>query len=97
MTGASGQVTDFPQSRLTLVSLSGMPQVGSTNVYELWLIPDQGSPIPAGVFRPEIDGSKVLILSRDLKGLKALAVTREPAPYGSPQPTQTPQLAGNIY
>ncbi len=37
----------------TVVFLANnMPQLPPEKIYELWLIPASGAPIPAGVFRP---------------------------------------------
>jgi hypothetical protein len=37
-----------------------------------------------------------VLVDRSLNGIKALAVTTEPAPNGSQSPSQTPQLMGSI-
>ncbi len=96
MSGASGQAIVLPDNGSTLINFQGLPQLGSNRVYEVWLIPKQGAPVAAGVFSPETDGSKVTLITRRLGGFKAIAVTVEPGPTGSPQPTQQPELSGSV-
>jgi hypothetical protein len=51
----------YLKNRRTLVFLaSNMPALPKDKAYELWLIPVQGSPIPAGVFKPDAHGSATL-------------------------------------
>jgi anti-sigma-K factor RskA len=48
----------YLKNRRSLVFLaSNMPALPPTKAYELWLIPMQGAPIPAGVFKPDAHGS----------------------------------------
>lgn len=57
--------------------------------YELWLIPKQGNPIPAGVFKPDPHG-RALVVDPPLPAgvdAKAFAITIEPE-----QGSQTPTL-----
>jgi anti-sigma-K factor RskA len=63
--------------------------------YELWLIPATGSPIPAGVFKPDAHGSATLVNPPLPQGVeaKAFAITVEPE-AGSPAPTSTPIMLG---
>lgn len=96
MAGASGQVYELRSQGLTFVEFSNLPALQTDRVYELWLIPSKGNPIPAGVFMPDQNGSHVVLLARDLQGLTALAVTVEAAPEGASAPSQQPQLAGNV-
>ena len=52
--------------------------------------------ISAGVFRPDAGGSYTLVVGRPISGVKVVAVTSEPAPDGSAQPTEEPQLSARI-
>ena len=81
---------------LTLVDFKYMPAPPPGQVYELWLIMGDGRAVPAGVFSPESDGSKVVLVDRNLEGVKLVAVTSEPAPNGSQAPSQAPQLTGRV-
>jgi anti-sigma-K factor RskA len=96
MAGVQGSAIYLKQDNVTLVDLKNMPPVDRTHVYELWLITNDGRPLPAGVFTPATDGSRIAVLDRGLKGIRSLAVTTEPAPDGSTTPSQTPQLAAQV-
>ena len=64
-------------------------------VYELWLIPSTGSPIPAGLFQPDSHGAATVVNPPLPIGIeaKAFAITIEPA-GGSPAPTSQPIMLG---
>jgi anti-sigma-K factor RskA len=94
MTGAQAHAVYLKRDSLTLLDFRYLPQPEKDHIYQLWLITDDGKPISAAVFAPESDGSKVVLVDRNLKGIRALAVTAEPAPSGSPTPSQTPELEG---
>jgi anti-sigma-K factor RskA len=64
--------------------------------YELWLIPTQGAPIPAGVFKPDSRGGATVInppLPADVEA-KAFAITIEPE-QGSATPTMPIVMIGS--
>jgi len=94
--GAQASLIDFQDQGVALVSFSHLPQLPPDQVYELWLIPPSGQPASAGVFRAESDGSKTLVLVKDLKRYKLIAVTIEAGPDGVTAPTQTPGIAGVV-
>jgi anti-sigma-K factor RskA len=70
-------------------------------VYQLWFIRDHQSPVSAGVFSPSPNSAVTVKLARSLSGYQVSAMTVEPGPSGSPQPTTTPfataQLVGHLY
>jgi anti-sigma-K factor RskA len=72
---------------------SQLPRLAADRAFELWLIPKQGAPRPAGVFRPNERGNFVNVAQRpvNVSDLQALAVSVEPL-QGSPAPTTTPIL-----
>ena len=80
---------------MALVSLHGLALPGSGRTYELWIVPAGAVAQPAGTFLPEEDGTKLLVVSRQLPVGTQIAVTLEPL-GGSPQPTSTPLVAGRI-
>jgi len=82
------------KSRLIFVA-SNMPALPPQKAYELWLIPVQGAPIPAGVFKPDARGSAVVIHPPLPAGLqaKAFAITVEPE-AGSSTPTMPIVMVG---
>jgi len=96
MAGAQATVVDLKADGIALVDFRGLPPPGANRVYEVWLVPAHGSPVPAAVFVPDAGGGKVVLVNRALAGYAVLAVTNEPAPDGSPQPSQQPRLYGNV-
>jgi hypothetical protein len=73
---------------------AGLADPGTGKVYELWYQPSPGAKmVPAGVFRPS-DGSVAGAAVTVGKSFVLVAVTVEPGPKGSPQPTSQPILAG---
>ena len=80
----------------TLVFLaSNMPLLPPEKTYQLWLIPVSGAPIPAGVFRPNAEGSGSVVEPPLAQGIQAktFAVTVEPK-EGSQAPTSQPIMVG---
>ena len=67
---------------------SNLQQVPAQKAYELWLIPMQGAPIPAGMFKPDAHGSAMVVNPPLPAGVeaKAFAITIEPE-QGSTTPT----------
>jgi anti-sigma-K factor RskA len=63
--------------------------------YELWLIPTQGAPIPAGVFKPDAHGGAMVINPPLPAGVEAktFAITIEPE-KGSATPTKPIVMVG---
>jgi anti-sigma-K factor RskA len=99
----AGKIPPQPQGKAiyvrstgTLVFLaSNMPKLPPQQIYELWLIPTTGAPIPAGVFRPDTHGSAALIKPPLPAGVQptTFAITVEPS-EGSAAPTSTPIMVG---
>jgi anti-sigma-K factor RskA len=75
------------QNGLVFVA-SNLHALPSEKTYELWLVPTQGAPIPAGIFKPDARGSAVVINPPLPAGVeaKAFAITIEPD-GGSKTPT----------
>ena len=91
---ASGTVAYLGTDRVALVSLEGLTRPAEGKTYELWVI-GGGVPQAAGTFLPDSDGTKALVLARQLKVGQELAVTLEPS-GGSPPPTSNPLLRGKL-
>ena len=97
-------VPAVPQARATYVASKGsliflatnLEPIQSFKTYELWLIPVDGDPIPAGTFRPDARGNASVILPPLPKGIeaKAFGVTVEDD-GGSQTPTMPIVLAGS--
>lgn len=52
--------------------------------------------VPAGVFRPDADGSKLILLNQDVSRYSVIALTVEQGPDGVPAPTQAPGMSGPV-
>jgi len=86
----------YVPSRSSLIFLANnLPALPVRRAYELWLIPRSGSPISAGVFKPDVHGNVTVVNSRLPTGLetKTFAITVEPE-SGSRLPTSTPIMLG---
>jgi anti-sigma-K factor RskA len=86
----------YVPSRSNLIFLANnLPALPARRAYELWLIPRSGSPIPAGVFKPDANGNVTVVNSRLPTGLetKTFAITVEPE-TGSQTPTSPPVMLG---
>jgi anti-sigma-K factor RskA len=86
----------YLRKRNSLVFLaSNMPALPAQKAYELWLIPVNGNPIPAGVFKPDAHGSATVVnppLPAGTKA-KAFAITVENE-AGSATPTMPILMMG---
>jgi len=96
MAGVTADAVVVRRDGLALVDFRGMPQPPAGQVYELWLLTGDGRALPAGVFVPDSQGSRVVVLTQDLRGATRLAVTVERGPDGTSAPSQEPQLSGRI-
>lgn len=70
----------YLRTRSSLVFVANnMPALPPQKAYELWLIPVQGAPIPAGVFKPDAHGSATVVNPPLPAGAeaKAFAITVE--------------------
>ena len=86
----------YVRDRSSLVFLaSNMPALPAQKAYELWLIPTNGAPIPAGLFKPDAHGSATVIQPPLPAGVeaKAFAITIEPE-QGSATPTMPIVMMG---
>jgi anti-sigma-K factor RskA len=74
-----------------------LPQLPAGRTFQLWIVPRQGAPISAGLFRPDAAGAVVHIAAVKARFAEAaaLAVTNEPA-GGRPTPTLPPMWAAPV-
>ena len=87
----------YVRDRSSLVFIaSNLPALPPQKVFELWLIPTQGAPIPAGVFKPNARGAATVVNPPLPTGVeaKAFAVTIEPE-AGSVTPTPPIVMMGS--
>jgi anti-sigma-K factor RskA len=86
----------YVRDRSSLIFIaSNMPKLPAEKIYELWLIPATGDPIPAGLFKPDARGSATVV-NPPLPGgveAKAFAITVEPE-AGSATPTMPIAMVG---
>jgi len=86
----------YVRERSSLIFLaSNMPALPPQKSYELWLIPTNGAPIPAGMFKPDARGSATVVEPPLPGGVeaKAFAITVEPE-QGSSAPTMPIVMMG---
>jgi anti-sigma-K factor RskA len=86
----------YVRDRSSLIFLaSNLPALPPQKAYELWLIPTNGAPIPAGVFKPDARGSATVIEPPLPAGVEAktFAITVEPE-QGSSTPTMPIVMMG---
>jgi anti-sigma-K factor RskA len=77
---------------------NNLPPLAPEKIYELWLIPKAGAPIPAGLFKPDAHGSATVVNPPLPPGVEAktFAVTleAESGPHDAPRGTAVMQGAG---
>jgi anti-sigma-K factor RskA len=91
----SGRVTYVASKGSLLFVASNLAPLDPYKTYELWVIPVDGQPVPAGTFKPDERGFASVVLPELPKGLaaKAFGVTIEDA-GGSLTPTAPVILKG---
>lgn len=80
-----------------LLMASNLQPLPAGMTYELWLIPKSGAPMPCGLFKPDAQGSAMMIhMPNKSAGIEAqaFAITMEPE-GGSPGPTGEILLKGS--
>jgi anti-sigma-K factor RskA len=80
-----------------VLSAQKVPGPASDRAFQLWVVPKKGSPISAGIFRPDAQGGVLVVAipEAEIGAAAALAITDEPS-SGSPQPTTKPIWVGPI-
>jgi len=91
-----GRVFLNPRRGVLLVA-SNLPPAPLGRIYEMWMLPKAGKPVPAGLFQSQEDGSAMHIRSGavDLAATGAVAVTLE-AERGADQPTTQPLIVASF-
>jgi len=90
--GAEARLVYFKDRKQAVVAISGLPRLGSGQVYEMWLIKN-GVPVDKGV-STSANGDLAAQVSGDLSQFQQFAITIEP---GEQQlPTTKPILVGNL-
>lgn len=84
-------------SRGVLLIGSDLPPAQASKVYEMWLIPKAGKPVPAGLFQSQANGTVMHVRpgAVDVASTAAVAVTVENQ-AGAAQPTTTPFIVAAL-
>jgi len=82
------------ETNLGVLFVVNLSQISEDNTYQLWVLKQDGTPVSAGIFRPQADGSARLLVQGILGStLTGMAITVEPA-GGSETPTGEIVLQG---
>ncbi len=84
-----------PERRQGALVVADLRDPGANLVYQVWLIAGE-QPESAGVFRPVRGQAVIVPLRADFPRYRLVAISVEPGPQGSPRPTTTPILSGNL-
>ncbi len=85
-----------PSRARVVLSVAELPPAPEGRTYQLWGIPDGGTPVSLGIFDTGADGRAVVALTVPTGiDFAVTAVTEEPA-GGSPGPTTQPFLVGRV-
>jgi anti-sigma-K factor RskA len=84
-------------NRGVLLLASNLPPAPAGKIYEMWIIPKGGVPLPAGLFQSEADGTAMYVRKGpvDIASIGVIAVTLEPE-AGSVAPTTEPLIAAAL-
>lgn len=96
---ARGRVFVSPRRGIVLIA-ANLPSIPADRIFEMWVIPQSGAPIPAGTFRAgagtgEQDSAVYVRPGPVPSSAAAVAVTVEPA-AGSTKPTTTPFIVSRL-
>ncbi len=90
--GAHGELTYYAQSARSVLTVTGIPAprgaAPTADVYEVWLVPQNGAPVGAGFLAPVPDsgGTWTAAINGNVVAYQLVAATIEP-PGGSTHPT----------
>ena len=87
----------FVNPRGVLLIAGGLPPAPDGKAYEMWRIPRDGSPVPAGLFRSQGDGAAMHVWrgAVDVGATAAITVTLEDE-AGAAQPTSPPLIVAPV-
>ena len=90
-----GKTIYSPEKGQLIFMASNLPPAPANKAYELWLVPKQGAPVPAGTFQTDAAGNATMMQVSVPSGMqaKAFAVTIEKA-EGSNTTTMTMVMLG---
>lgn len=91
--GATAQLVYYPDRKVAIVSVAGLGRLNPGQVYEMWVIDQQGNAVDEGVSDAP-SGRIGASLAIDPSRFATFAITIEPGEQ--PAPTSTPILAGRL-
>ena len=84
------------RERGVLLLASNLPPTPTGKIYEMWLIPRSGAPVPAGLFQSDSQNEALYVMNGAVSpNTNAVAVTVEPE-AGSLAPTTTPVIVADL-
>jgi anti-sigma-K factor RskA len=96
---ATGQLSYDPLTERAVLTVQGLPTLSTSSperVYEVWLIPASGAPVPAAFLTLQPDGRTwTAVISGDVLAYRTVAATVEPE-GGSPAPTGVEVVSGSV-
>jgi anti-sigma-K factor RskA len=95
-TTATGTLAVDTARAVAVLTVKGLAALPSSEAYEVWLIPPQGSPKGVAFLSPGLGGGPwTAVVRGSLAGYKSIAATVEPA-GGSSTPSNTEVLSGQL-
>ena len=82
---AHGELLRLATNQAAVLTIAGLPTLTNGKVYEVWFIAGT-TPVGAGLFSPNPDGSWSGLVHGDVTNAQAIAISVEPS-GGSPAPT----------
>ena len=84
------------EQKQTVLVVQGFPPLPEGQVYQVWVIVN-GQPVPVDTFAPpSLESEQTLVVPSDLTGVTHAAITVEPGPTGSQQPTGAVVMGGDL-
>jgi anti-sigma-K factor RskA len=87
--GSRARIIAAPSVGEGVIFVDDLEPMDASSVYQLWLVGTDGIPTPAGLLHVDDRGRGAHVMTGDMSGVAAVALTREPA-GGSPTPTSDP-------
>jgi anti-sigma-K factor RskA len=91
----SARLSWNPRERVVVLTTFDLPRANPGRTYQLWAIEPGHAPVSLGTFNPSRPQESIALKTPENVNIAVAAVTEEPA-GGSPQPTSTPFLAGQL-
>lgn len=93
--GASGTLLYSLKDQIGILYVRDLPALAQDQVYQLWYLQGQDSPVPGGTFRVDGQGNGIVIVDSETPTYDLIALTAEPE-GGSAAPTGAILLTGQL-